>query len=377
MSAPSPDGSSFLARRLAAVRRWGDFTQAYSTATQEGLAHFWHGDGYLAYQMKWRIACVLGDPVAPAEQIEPLLAAFLAERPRACFWQISRGTAEVLARLGFWINEMGVDTRIDLADYDFGGKQKERLRHAGNWLDKNGYSVREGAFGARSAPGSARGSDCPALGIPHTTAAQPHTDPLAEPGAEGGGGVAPVRVDAAEIRALSESWQAGRRIKATVRFFNRPIVLADEPDVRKFFLFSPAGKVEAFVFFDPIFRDGRVVGYSPAIKRRDPDAPLRAEEGIMKHAIEQFQREGRERVMLGLSPLAGIEDREFRANPLVTFSWRRGLNAWWVNRFFYNLKGHADFKRRFGGVEEQTYFASKALFNDLRVVASLRLAGVL
>ena len=32
---------------------------------------------------------------------------------------------------------------------------------------------------------------------------------------------------------------------------------------------------------------------------------------------------------------------------------------------------------RFDGVEEQTYFASDALFNDIRVVASLRLAGVL
>ena len=81
--------------------------------------------------------------------------------------------------------------------------------------------------------------------------------------------------------------------------------------------------------------------------------------------------------MLGLSPLAGIEDREFRANRLIHMSWSRGLNAWWVNRFFYNLAGHADFKRRFDGVEEQTYYASNCLFNDFRVIASLRLAGAL
>jgi phosphatidylglycerol lysyltransferase len=325
-----------LARRLAAVRRWGDFTQAYSTATQPGLEHFWYADGYVAFQRKWRIACALGDPVAPPEQIEPLLRAFRDRYRKSCFWQISRSTAEALARLGCWINEMGVDTRLDLADYDFSGKRKERLRHAANWLAKHCFVVRESSF-------------------------------------NGSGD----RVDPDAIRSISDGWLASRRIRGTVRFFNRPIQFADEPDVRKFFLFDAEGRCVAFVFFDPLYRDNRVVGYSPAIKRRAGDAPLRAEEGIMKAAIEQFQREGRQRVMLGLSPLAGIADRQFRANPLMHFSWSRGLDAWWINRFFYNLRGHADFKRRFDGVEEQTYFASDALFNDVRVVASLRLAGVL
>jgi phosphatidylglycerol lysyltransferase len=340
---PPPDppaaASGIDPQRYAALRQWGDFTQAYSTATQDGLERFWHAGGYLAYQRKWRIACVLGDPVAPPDAVEPLLAAFLAEHPRTCFWQIGRRTATALAARGFWINEMGVDTRLDLAGYDFSGKLKERFRHATNWFDKNGYEVREGRFGE------------PLEGLLH--------------------------VAAEEVRRLSDDWQASRRIRGTVRFFNRPIVLADEPDVRKFFLLSPQGAVAAFVFFDPIYRQGEVVGYSPAIKRRAPDAPLRAEEGIMRRAIEQFQSEGRERVMLGLSPLAGIADREFRANPLVRLSWSRGMNAWWVNRFFYNLRGHADFKRRFGGVEEPTYYASDALLNDVRVIASLRLAGVL
>ena len=41
------------------------------------------------------------------------------------------------------------------------------------------------------------------------------------------------------------------------------------------------------------------------------------------------------------------------------------------------LEGHADFKRRFCGVEEQTYYASDCLFNDFRVIASLKTAGAL
>ena len=320
-------------RRLALVRQFGTFTQAYSTAVQAELEHFWHQDCYLAYAKKWGIACVLADPVGPAELHEPLLRAFVGEFRKTCFWQIGRRTAEILARCKFWINELGCDTRLDLAGYSFAGRKKERLRHATNWLAKHKFTVCEGTYAEN--------------------------------------------VDIEAVRRLSVTWQNTRQTKRTVHFFNRPLVLADEPDVRKFFLFEPAGEIVAFVFFDPIYRDGQVIGYSPAVKRRLPDAPLRAEEGITKFAIEQFQQEGRERVMLGLSPLAGIEDREFRANPLVHFSWSRGLNAWWVNRFFYNLKGHADFKRRFYGIEEQTYFASDCLLNDFRVIASLRMAGAL
>jgi lysylphosphatidylglycerol synthetase-like protein (DUF2156 family) len=335
------ESSTELDRRLAAARRFGDFTQAYSIATQEGLDRYWHGDGFLAFQIKWRIACVLGDPIAPAESVESLLRAFLKAHPRACFWQISKSTAAILQKLGFWINEMGVDTRIDLAGYDLSGAQKERIRRAGNWLAKHDFVIHEGAFS--------------------TNHAESYSLYL---------------VNCGEIEKLSNAWKSTRTIKRDVRFFNRPAVFDDEPDVRKFFLCSSEGKCVALAFFDPIYRDGQVIGYSPSVKRRTGDAPLRAEEGIMKHAIELFQREGRERVMLGLSPMAAVEDRDFKANPLLHMSWSRAASAWWLNRYFYNLAGHADFKRRFGGVEEKTYYASDVLWNDVRIIGALRLAGV-
>lgn len=319
--------------RLALVRHFGNFTQAYSTAVQAELQHFWCGDCYLAYRQKWGVTCVLADPVGAAELQEPLLREFLATFRKTCFWQIGRSTATILQELGFRINEMGCDTRLVLSDYTFTGKKKERLRHATNWLAKHKFTVCEGTYAEN--------------------------------------------IDVEVIRRLSETWQASRRTRRSVHFFNRPLQLEDEVDVRKFFLLSPAGEPVAFVSFDPIYRAGEVVGYSPAVKRRLPDAPLRAEEGMMKIAIEQFQREGREFVMLGLSPMAGIRDEEFRANRLQHFGWSKALNAWWLNRYFYNLAGHADFKRRFCGLEEQTYYASDCLLNDFRVVATLRMAGAL
>ncbi|MEM8945239.1 MAG: DUF2156 domain-containing protein [Planctomycetota bacterium] len=319
--------------RLALASQFGSFTQAYSTAVQPELEYFWLGECYLAYRQKWGVTCVLADPIGRPDLHEALLREFIGQFRKPCFWQIGRSTAKILQTCGFWINEMGCDTRLNLATYDFTGRKKERLRHATNWLAKHDYVVREGTYA----------ND----------------------------------VDVERIRLLSETWQASRQTTRSVHFFNRPLVLDDEPDVRKFFLLGPTGEPVAFVSFDPIYRDGEVIGYSPAVKRRLPDAPLRAEEGMMKIAIEKFQDEKRECVMLGLSPMAGIKDEEFRANPLLRFGWSRALNAWWINRFFYNLAGHADFKRRFHGVEEQTYYASDCVLNDFRVVATLRMAGAL
>ena len=111
-------------------------------------------------------------------------------------------------------------------------EKKERLCHATNSLAKNNYTLQEGTY-ARN-------------------------------------------INLEEVRHLSETWQSTRQTRRLIHFFYRPLVLTDEPDVRKFFLFNPAGEIVAFVFFDPIYRDGLILGYSPAVKRRLPDAPLRA-----------------------------------------------------------------------------------------------------
>ncbi|HCK41517.1 MAG TPA: hypothetical protein DHW22_07765 [Planctomycetaceae bacterium] len=168
----------------------------------------------------------------PFELHEPLLWKFIGQFHKTCFWQMGRSTAEILTRCNFWINKLGCDTRINLSDYNFEGRKKERLCHATNSLAKNNYTLQEGTY-ARN-------------------------------------------INLEEVRHLSETWQSTRQTRRLIHFFNRPLVLTDEPDVRKFFLFNPAGEIAAFVFFDPIYRDGLILGYSPAVKRRLPDAPLRA-----------------------------------------------------------------------------------------------------
>ncbi len=69
----------------------------------------------------------------------------------------------------------------------------------------------------------------------------------------------------------------------------------------------------AYYFFDPIYHEGNVIGYSLAFKRRlptfNPEFPTVAgtlpglEEAVVVWAIEQFKIEGKESLYLGLMPL--------------------------------------------------------------------------
>lgn len=324
-------------RRLELARQFGQSTIAYSTVCQPGLKYHGNGDGFIAYGSKWGFDFALGDPVIANGQLDQMVSDFIDGRKRKpCFVNISHETAAALVNHGYYINQMGVDTWLELDEYDFRGKTKESFRYAANWLNRRGYRIQELAF-----------SD----------------------------------IESGAVAQLSERWRATRTVKdREVGFLNRPLVLEDEPDVRRFFLFDKQDRLQAFIFLDPVYESGQITGYSTVFKRRDPEAPSYSEQGIMKHCVDRLKEERRKTLRLGLSPLAGLNDTERafkKRNPLIHFGWSYGFKAWWVNRYFYNLQGHAAFKRRFRGNEYPVYFATPVLLNDIRITAMLRLMGVL
>ena len=318
--------------RMDLFSRFGDFSMAYSTAVQPKLTYFGDQDGYLAYRQRWGMDFVLGDAVASAQQTPNLVDNFIGTHKRLSFCQIRRPLAEILSQRGFYINEMGVDTTLRLSDYNFDGKHKEWLRYAANWTAKRDFKILEAGFD---------------------------------------------QITPDQVEEVSETWRITRTVKRKeVRFLNRPIVLHDEQNVRKFFLLSPERKLLAFVFLDPIFRDGNVIGYVTSFKRRHPEAPLYAEHAIMKRIIETLKQEGVEQLNLGLSPLAGIQDKDFRCNPMTSGLFRRMFDSKWLNRYCYNVVGHAEYKSRFRGEEEKVYFASQSRFNTPRLLALIGLCGI-
>lgn len=132
-----------LETRIALLRQHGSFSQAYSATFQPGLEHFGGERGFIAYKTVWGTAMVLADPVAARETAGDLIACFLRRFSDVAFWQVSSRVAEILAPLGFFINEMGTETRLDLASYDFGGQRKRNLRKAVVRAAKLGYVTRE------------------------------------------------------------------------------------------------------------------------------------------------------------------------------------------------------------------------------------------
>ena len=318
--------------RIAAFEQHGEFSMAWSTVVQPLLSHVGDADGYIAFRTRWNQTIALGDPVCSTEKMDSLLTQFIESHHKPSFIQISKSTAELLAKHNYRINQIGLDTTIRLQNYDFAGKHKEWLRYAANWTNRRGFEVRECSFD---------------------------------------------QVRDTDVEAISEAWRKTRTVKSKeVRFLNRPIVLDDEPNVRKFFLFDPEGKIIAFVFLDPMFRRGKLFGYVTAIKRRLPDAPIYSEQAIMKKIIEQLKSEGVDELKLGLSPCASIEPSGFSESV-----WIRKLFAWafdssLVNRRAYNLQGHAAYKSRFRADEETVYLASPPGIHPRRIPALIAMCGI-
>ncbi|WP_157605344.1 DUF2156 domain-containing protein [Schlesneria paludicola] len=307
----------------------GTFTMAYSTL-QPGIEYFETRWGYLAYNRCLGATFVLGDPIGEPGQHGAIIREFLQAHRNVCFCQVSRGTAAILSSLGWRVNEFGADMEIDLPTYSFEGPKKTKLRQAARKIEREGFTIEE----------------------------RPESDE-----------------DQHAVERLSASWLKTKSVNREARFLVRPLRFGPEPGVRKFFLWDEHRELVAFIAFDPICEDGKVVGYSPAIKRRSPNSPVGAEEALTKFAIERFQEEGLRCLRLGLMPLFDIQQSEFPdAWPMRTIFqqlYRYG------NSRVYNFQGHADFKRRYRGALSKVYLASAHQWGNVYyLIALMRLCRI-
>jgi lysylphosphatidylglycerol synthetase-like protein (DUF2156 family) len=299
--------------RLRALREFGNFALAYSATFQSGLDYFGDEEGFLAYKQVGSTAFVLANPLAPIGGCEDLIRNFMSWRGDVCFWQTSHPVAKILEKIGFRVNEMGTETRIEIGGYDFDGPRKRNFRRALKRASSCGYAITERSVAS---------------------------------------------LDHHELQAVSDRWRQTRGVKdREMTFLTRPAVLADEIDVRKFFTFDHKGNLQAFAFFDPIYKGGNVVGYLCSAKRRLPEADPLVGYAMLHRAIRTFQDEGRALLSLGLSPLCGIEDIELTCNRLVSFGFRAVYRSQLFNQLIYPLQGFAAHKGAFCGSAQQTYCA--------------------
>ncbi len=319
--------------RLRFLKRYGSNCLSYHTL-QPGLNYFDSVEGYIAYGDYGGYRYALSDPVCSPEETPGLIEKFDANHRSITFLHISGYVATILEKAGYYINEMGEEGVIDLDTYTFAGRRKEDLRTMHHAATRAGLQVEE-HYGEESY--------------------------------------------LEEADEISRLWLSKvKKNRKRLWFVTRSQTHHEEQGVRRFYG-SVDGKLVAFIYFDPIWRDGVTTGYIASVLRRLPTAPKGALDLIVREAMERFRTEKVGSLSLGLLPLYNIEDEttgRFRFSPFVTrlFRWTHG--AWFTNRFyrFASLSFH---KERYRPEFRKIYMASRKKYPVFDLGFAARLIGVI
>ena len=315
-----------MARRSACLKQFGSHSMAFSTM-QPGLKYFeMPGIGYIAYARHYGVRFVLADPVCHPQHRELMLDRFVAEFPNTVFVQVSKAVVDHLhRRYGYYGTQFGSESKIDLANWSLRGAKKQIIRTAINQARNQGIEIREGGFDH-------------------------------------------------DVKKISEAWIRTRRCKNNeIRFLIRPMLVDYREGTRYFYAYLN-GKAVGFVFFDPIYRNGKLVSYVPNISRSSANFKQGLWYALMAHAMDVFKAEGVEYIDLGLVPLMmaqTIEPQESRLLRRVMSVIRERMD------FLYNFKGLEFAKSRFQGKVEKTYCCHRNAMPGFAMIALFRLTRII
>lgn len=322
----------------AFFKAYGNHSMAY-TGLEPSIQHFVVDDmGYIAHgEYQHWLWCrkprqiVICDPACAPENYAEIARLFIEKYPLALFVGVSREFAEVLRSLGLQVNEFAHETNIPLEDFNLRGKHRAKLRQWQNKCKREGLSVVEASF-----------SDYP---------------------------------NKQEITDLSKEWLNHKNGEDLGLLF-RPLRLEDEQDARRFMGFIK-GKLVAFAIFDPIYSNGKVVGYYHNIDRIADTAPHGTSASIILAAIEVFKEEGVEYVGLGMSPLKLHEKQLWEFPGFHRFTRKSFWYAFEKLNFLYPFQGNASHKKKFNGETKPVYLSGTKGNNLWEVFLMLKAIGML
>jgi lysylphosphatidylglycerol synthetase-like protein (DUF2156 family) len=323
-AAPAIAGET--AQRIAWLKQYGGHPMSFSTL-QPCMSYFdMPGIGYIAYARYWGMCFALSEPLCQPEHRAMLLDAFLVRHPDAVFVQVGRSVVDHLHRRhGYYGTQFGSESKIALADWSLRGQKKQIIRTAINQARSQGIQIQEKGF---------------------------------DPG----------------VKAISEAWIRTRRCKnQEIRFLIRPMLMDYREGTRYFYALRD-GRAVGFVFFDPIYRDGRLHGYVPNISRSCANFRQGLWYALMAHAIDVFKLEGVPCLDLGLVPLMLATDIEPQESLLL----RKTMGVIRERMdFLYNFKGLEFAKSRFQGDVEKTYCCHRGRLPALAMTALFRLTRII
>ncbi len=323
------NGTQTAAFRIDQLKQFGRGSLAYSSL-QAGLQYFMDDElGYCAYTPLTDSAdsvCVLADPICSKESLPAFLDAFLKDKKDPIFLHASKDTATALNDRGFCVNELGVETFIDVQNFTLTGNKKQALRQARNNAKKDNLTCVE----VLSSDAEMRQA----------------------------------------FRKISEDWMKQKVMSdSEMQFIVRPIVYVDEIDVRKFVAIKDK-EIVGFVIFDPMYADGEVMGYIANHLRSNLDRSYSVVDFILLEALDIFKAEGKKEISLGLSPLAKVNDtEEFHHSKLLSAHFKYSFEK---ANFLYNFKNLYRHKSKYrpempGAREEKVYCCMKTRFLLVRI----------
>ena len=300
------------------LEKYGSHCMAY-TSLEPTMEYFVVDEvGYIAFisYKHWLWArkerkIVLADPVCDKSQYHKIVMLFIAKYPDAIFVQASKEFATALDKLGYQINQFGIETTIPVENFELQGKQRAKLRQWRNKCQREGVSVEEKSI-----------DQCE---------------------------------NEIEIQALSERWLS-KKGGSEYSFLVRPLRYEKEQDVRYFWAYQD-NKLIGFATFDPIYVNQKIIAYYHNIDRIDESAPHGTSVVIVLKAIEVFAQEGLSHVSLGMSPLClqrGFKS-EFNFNK---FTRKAFWYAFEKLNFLYPFQGNASHKNKFNGEKVPVYVSS-------------------
>ena len=310
---------------LLNFKNFGNFPCAGQTL-HEDMTHFrLDKSGYIAYQKLGKDRFVIGDPVIAGDRFEEILKAFLSRYPFSSFVQCSKKTALILKSLGCYLTPIGIETFLELP-YRLEGAGRCDIRHLVNCSEKAGLKIRELEM-------SQLRGDC----LPSTFAGLTN---------------------------------GAIRFSGELKFLAVSNLNEQVAESRIFAGFDNNKLVGTSLFF-PMYKDGKVFGYSEVVPKRNPAAPKGTRVGILLGAIRQFESERLKFVSLGLSPFYKVKESY---DACSVSNCRESAKLFEMiykyDNLSFNYKGLSFHKSRFRGIEKVVYFASK---NKLPIAELLKI----
>ncbi len=327
------------------LKEHGREALAYATL-QSGLEYFVDDCGYIAYitarhpvfaRKPRRIA--FSDPVCAAENHARIIRNFLSVDSRAAFACVSESVAKVLREIHlpppsrapqnganhcrrFKVNCVGCESELPVQSYNTKGNWKELdlIKRARNEARREGIVIREERIES---------------------------------------------VNREQLAAVSSRWMGNKKVNdREIWIYARRPVFEFEEGVRKFVAYDREGRVAGFAFYDPMYRAGRVFGYSANILRCDESRFGRLATALHMEAMEKFKPEGAEVLNLNLAPFVKLESGKFNDDFGSRLFFK--MSARYGNEI-YNFQGLAFHKSKYRGKEKNLYFASNRLWpaNDI------------